>query len=111
MRYGHLLMSLFCAWVLWEEKAFLTETTSSNQTDILGSAYATREDCDATLQRFIREDLTRGNPLGNPQVLEWRSKDGKLTTSRAIAVFQTRLTSRTKDSLTPFANGDSSSDV
>ncbi|NGZ98422.1 MAG: hypothetical protein CV089_20235 [Nitrospira sp. WS110] len=72
-----------CAYVLWEEKTFLasaeTQVSSHKQTDILGSAYASLNDCDATLQRLIADDLARGNTLANPQVLEWRSKDGKLT--------------------------------
>lgn len=70
-------------WVLWEEKAFLmnagTETQASRQTDILGSAFASLKDCEKTLQRFTQEDLAHGNKMTSSQVLEWRSRDGKMT--------------------------------
>ncbi len=80
MRYGHLVMSLLCAWVLWKEQSFLRETTpTTHRIAILGSAYDTLQDCDATLQRYMREALANGNTLANPQVLEWRSTNGKLT--------------------------------
>ena len=80
MRYGCIAMSLLCAWVLWKEQSFLREATpTTHRIAILGSAYATLQDCDATLQQYMREALAKGNTLANPQVLEWRSTDGKLT--------------------------------
>jgi hypothetical protein len=73
-------MSLFCAWVLWKEQSFLREAKpTTHRIAILGSAYNTLQDCDDTLQRYMREALANGNTLANPRVLEWHSTDGKRT--------------------------------
>ena len=73
MRYGHIVMSLFCAWVLWSHKVELRMETPQTYRTVgewyeTVNGYEARRDCSqvaaSLTEKVSDETLSNGHKLG-----------------------------------------------
>jgi hypothetical protein len=66
MRYGHLLMSLFCAWVLWS-------TTSEMQSAVPIDGFETKEKCAKEISwlEIMQSGGQKLNPSSADKLMRW----------------------------------------
>ncbi len=72
MRYGHFVMSLFCAWVLWSKGYSLDQKTGMEETWSVIDAHEAKTECSTQAQKLEGEKKREAEKEGRSRLSHYQ---------------------------------------